>query len=85
MVGSTLWVSLAKFNPGPHARRSKAFGGEMQARLERGQIMPDIGGRLARRHQRAAVEIERMDHHQIIAQAEILDDEPLRIGQDPVA
>ena len=43
--------------------------------------MPDIRGRLRWRYQRAAVEIERMDHHQIISQSEILDGQPQRIDQ----
>ena len=38
-----------------HAARSQRFGGEPHAGLERGQIVPDIGGPLLRRHQRAAM------------------------------
>ena len=76
---------LAKFNPMPARARGKPLGGHPHAGLESGQVMPDIGGRLPWRHQRAAVQIERMDHHQIVGQSEILDGQSLRIDQAPVA
>ena len=48
---------------------------------KRGQVMPEIGGRLPWRHQRAAVQLERMNHHQIVAQSEILDGQAVGIDQ----
>ena len=47
--------------------------------------MPDIRGRLPWRHQRAAVQIERMNHHEIVAQAEILDGQSVSVDQAAVA
>ena len=41
-------------------------------------------GACARRHQRAAVQIERVDHHQIVGQAEILHRQSLRVDQAAV-
>src|SRR6202171_5966860 len=46
-------------------------GRQTNTGLEQGEIVPDISGRLVRRHQWAAMQIERVDHHEIIRPAEI--------------
>src|SRR5579864_8719559 len=56
------------------------FGGEPDARLERGQIPPDISRPLTWQHERPAVEIERMNHHQIVVVAEIFNGQSVGIG-----
>jgi len=45
----------------------------MRTQTRTRQIVPEIRGGLPWRYQRAAVQFERMNHHQIIAQSEILD------------
>src|SRR5450631_3489036 len=55
------------------------LGGRADAGLERREIIPQIQRRQARRHQRALVEVERVDQHQIVGQGEIFYCQPLRI------
>src|ERR1700726_3282836 len=64
---------------------AKPFRREPHAGLERDQIMPHIGRRVGRYHQRTTVNVERVNHHQIIDQAEILNGQPLGVDQAPVA
>ena len=74
-------LGLAKVNSMPARRGAEPFGGHAHAGLECGQVVPEVGGRLPWRHQRAAVQIERMNHHQIVGQSEILDGQAVRIDQ----
>src|SRR5580692_6695907 len=71
--GGTLTSRLPSSTRYARRRGAELGGGEAHAGLEGGQIMPDIRRRLRWRHQRATVQIERMDHHQIVGQSEILD------------
>ena len=74
-------LRLAKVNSMPARRSAEPPGGHAYASLEGGQVMPEIRGRLSWRYQRAAVQLERMNHHQIVAQSEILDGQAVSIGQ----
>src|SRR5690349_2873251 len=67
MVSSSRWARRSA--PGRHAN----------ANFERGQVMPDVGGLFARDDQRRAVQFERMDHHQVVMVAEILDRQPVGV------
>ena len=53
--------------------------GQTHARLERGQIVPDVFGRLSRYEQWAAMQIERVDHHEIVGEAEVFNVEFFRV------
>src|SRR5882757_3778926 len=58
-----------------------AFRHKAHTRLKRGEIMPDIRRCPSRHHERVTMQIERVDHHQIIRQAEILHRESVAIDQ----
>src|SRR5215475_9028715 len=60
---------------------SPFFGGEADACFERGEVVPDVRRSCLRQHQRRAVQVERMDHHQIIRQAEILNGQSVAVEQ----
>src|SRR5207302_8122355 len=49
--------------------RGESRGFQANARLECGQIMPDVLRRPLWRHQCAAMPMERVYHHQVVAQA----------------
>src|SRR3984957_17680928 len=51
------------------------------ANLERGQVVPDVDGLFARQHQRCAMKIERVDHHEIVVLSEIFNGQPVGIDQ----
>src|SRR6478736_732055 len=61
------------------------FRGHAYANFERGQVLPEIGGLCPRQDQRHAVELERMDHHQIVGVAEIFNGQTASIDQPAVA
>src|SRR5665647_1598117 len=66
-------------------RSRQPLGGQAYAGLESSEIMPDVGRLPPRRYQRAAMQIERMHHHQIVAQPEILHRQSGRVDQTSVA
>src|ERR1700722_5618983 len=75
---------------GISTRRARGGGCETlrcqpHAGLERRQIVPDIRRRLPRRDQRAAMQVERVNHHQIIRKTKILDRQSLGVGEMPGA
>ena len=47
---------------------------ERDAGFERGEIVPDIVRPQLRRHQTSTMQVEGVDHHQIVRQAEIFTD-----------
>ena len=51
------------------------------AGLERGEIVPDIRRPLPRRHQSSTMQIERVDHHEIVGQAEIFHRQSVIVDQ----
>src|SRR5277367_645838 len=53
------------------------------ADLERGQVVPDVDRLLARQHEWRAIEIERVDHHEIVGMAEIFNGQPVGIDEVP--
>jgi hypothetical protein len=59
--------------------------GDADANFEGGQVMPDIGRFCARQYQRGSVEVESVDHHQIVIEAEIFNREPFGVDQMAVA
>src|SRR5690242_16170246 len=61
------------------------FRGHAYANFERGQVLPEIGGFCPRQYQRHAVELERMDHHQIVGVAEIFNGQTVSIDEPAVA
>src|ERR1700754_1360533 len=60
---------------------SLLFGGEADACLESCEVVPDVRRPCLRQDQRRAVQVERMDHHQIIRQAEILNGQFVAVDQ----
>src|SRR5215210_422078 len=70
--GDMMVSSMAEFNALPPGAQPQAVRRDADAAFERGQITPDIGRRLPRHDQRAAVQIQRMYDHQVVAQGEIL-------------
>ena len=64
--------------------RACTLPGDADADLERGEIVPDVVGPFARQHQRRAMQIERMDHHQVVGVAEILDRQSVGINETAI-
>ena len=80
------WFALGQVQPDAGARVMASRSAAIRTQVSKAvQVMPDVGGRMLWRHQRAAVLIEGMDHHQIVGQSEILDGQTLRIDQAPIA
>ena len=65
-------------------RSGEPLGRHAHAGLERAQVL-HVRWILPWLDQRAAVQIERMNHHQVVAQPEILDRQALRVDQASVA
>ena len=66
-------------------RCGQPLGGQPHASLERDEVAPDVGRRLQRRHQRAAMAFERMNDHQVFGQVKLLHRQARRVDQPAVA
>src|SRR5580704_7848830 len=80
-------------NPRSTSKRSMRLRGEAMlsgneprgrqgdANFERGQVVPDVDRLFAWQNQRCAMEVERVDHHEIVVLAEIFNGQPVGIDQ----